>query len=175
MSSHSRRNAGAQPRSAELPPSPSQKRAQRVGGKRTGQPRRPVQTLSDEHWAPACKSCRGHRGVRQCCSRHHEGHPRVLCCGHWCLPVGGGGGRNRNWALCPSEGRCACRLPRPGEGAGVQQGREQRCCHAGARRSSSAAMGRRQRRAPHSRRTSFRRAATHRRARGGIGQATGRL
>ena len=44
------------------PPSPSQKRAQQVGGKRIGQPRRPMQTLCDEHRAPACKSCKGHRG-----------------------------------------------------------------------------------------------------------------
>ena len=42
-----------------------------------------MQTLCDEHRAPVCKSCKGHRGGRHCCSRHHEGHPRVL---------GGGGG-----------------------------------------------------------------------------------
>ena len=70
-----------------LPPSPPQKRAQRAGGKRVGQPRRPMQTLCDEHRAPACKSCRGHRGVRHCCSRHHEGHPRVLGGGQRFLPV----------------------------------------------------------------------------------------
>ena len=74
-----------------LPPSPPQKRAQRAGGKRVGQPRRPMQTLCDEHRAPACKSCRGHRGVRHCCSRHHEGHPRVLGGGQRCLPVQRGG------------------------------------------------------------------------------------
>ena len=74
------------------PPPPSQKRAQRAGGKRVGQPRRPMQTLCDEHRAPACKSCKGHRGVRHCCSRHHEGHPRVLGGGQRCLPVQGGGG-----------------------------------------------------------------------------------
>ena len=73
------------------PPSPPQKRAQRAGGKRVGQPRRPMQTLCDEHRAPACKSCKGHRGVRHCCSRHHEGHPRVLGGGQRCLPVQGGG------------------------------------------------------------------------------------
>ena len=74
------------------PPSPPQKRAQRAGGKRVGQPRHPMQTLCDEHRAPACKSCKGHRGVRHCCSRHHEGHPRVLGGGQRCLPVQGGGG-----------------------------------------------------------------------------------
>ena len=59
-----------------LPPSPPQKRAQRAGGKRVGQPRRrPMQTPCDEHRAPACKSCKGHRGVWHWCSRHHEGHP----------------------------------------------------------------------------------------------------
>ena len=45
------------------------------------------------------------------------------------------GGCSSDWALCPSEGRCVHRLPRPGEGAGVQWGREQRCAtrgHAGA-------------------------------------------
>ena len=105
-----------------LPTSSPQKRAQRVGGKRTGQPRRPMQTMCDEHKAPACKSCKGHRGVRHCCSRHHEGHPRVLGGGavQRCLPVqGGGGGHNSNWALCPLEGRCVRRRPRPGEGEGV--------------------------------------------------------
>ena len=48
------------------PPSPPQKRAQRAGEERVGQPRRPMQTLCDEHRAPACKSCKGHSGVRHC-------------------------------------------------------------------------------------------------------------
>ena len=145
-----------------LPPSPPQKRAQRVGGNEQG-----------SHGA-LCKSCKGHRGVRHCCSRHHEGHPRVLGGGQRCLPVLGGG-CSSNWALCPSEGRCARQLPRPGAGAGVQQGWGQQCCCAGARRSSSAVTGGPRRRAHNPRRTFFCRAATHRGARGGIGQATGRL
>ena len=116
---------------------------------------------------------RGTGGVRHCYSRHHEGHPRVL--GGSTVSAGAGGGCSSNWALCPSEGRCVRRHPRPGEGEGVQQGQEQQCCRAGARRSRSAATGGPQRRAHNPRRTSFRRAATHRVARGGIGQATGRL
>ena len=87
-----------------LPPSPPQKRAQRAGGKRVGQPRRPMQTLCDEHRAPACKSCKGHRGVRHCCSRHHEGHPRVLGGGQRCLPVQRGGA-----AAAATSGRLALR------------------------------------------------------------------
>ena len=51
--------------------------AQRAKARRVGQ-RRPMQTLCDPHRAPACKSCRGHRGVRPCCSRHHEGLPRLV-------------------------------------------------------------------------------------------------
>ena len=66
-------------------------------GKRVGQPRRPMQTLCDEHRAPSCKSCRGHRGVRHCCSRHHEGHPRVLGGGQRFLPV-------QRWGLQPQAG-----------------------------------------------------------------------
>ena len=103
-----------------------------------------------------------------------------------CWGAGGGGGGNgvcqfrgagcsSNWALCPSEVRCAHWLPRLGEGAGVRQGRGQQCCHAGTRRSSWAVTGGPQRRAHNPRRTSFRRAATHRGAGGGIGQPTGRL
>ena len=101
-----------------LPPSPPQKRAQRAGGKRVGQPRRPMQTLCDEHRAPACKSCKGHRGVRHCCSRHHEGHPRVLGGGQRCLPVQGGGLQQRAGVL-PSGGSAI--MPAPvtgGEGGG---------------------------------------------------------
>ena len=37
-----------------------------------------MQALCDAHRAPVCKSCRGHRGVRHCCSRHYEGHPRLV-------------------------------------------------------------------------------------------------
>ena len=39
---------------------------------------RHMQPLCDSHRAPACKSCQGPRGLRQCCSRHHEGHPRLV-------------------------------------------------------------------------------------------------
>ena len=155
------------------PPLPPKKRAQRVGGKQSGQPRRPMQTLCDEHRALACKSCKGHRGVWHCCSRHHEGHPKVLG-GQRCLLVQGGGCSN-NWALCPSEGRCARRLPCPGEGAGSSRAGSSGAAtrgHAGA-----VARPREGLRGGHMTRggTSFRRAATHRGARGGIGQATGRL
>ena len=56
-----------------------------------------MQTLCDAHKAPACKSCKGHPGVRHCCSRHHEGHPRlVLAVGgarqRTLFGLGGGGG-----------------------------------------------------------------------------------
>ena len=73
------------------PPSPTQQAARRARGKRAGQPRRPMQTLYDDHRAPACKSCKGHRGVRHCCSHHHAGHPRL---------AGGGGGQQRLPAHC---------------------------------------------------------------------------
>ena len=33
-----------------------------------------MQTLCDPHWTLAYKSCKGQRGIRHCCSRHHEGH-----------------------------------------------------------------------------------------------------
>ena len=42
---------------------------QRSGSRKVGQ-RCPMQSLRDAHRAPVCKSCQGHRGVRQCCSRH---------------------------------------------------------------------------------------------------------
>ena len=102
-----------------LPPSPPQKRAQRAGGKRVGQPRRPMQTLCDEHRAPACKSCKGHRGVRHCCSRHHEGHPRVLGGGQRCLPVQRGGLQQQAGVL-PSGGSALVPAPvtRGGGGGG---------------------------------------------------------
>ena len=48
-----------------------------------------IQTLCDEH--PSMQVMQGHRGVRHCCSRHHEGHPRVLGGGQRCLLVQGGG------------------------------------------------------------------------------------
>ena len=74
------------------PPSPTQQAARWAGGKRAGQSQRPMQTLCDEHRVPACKSRKGHRGVRHCCSRHHAGHPR--------LAGGGGGGQQRLPAHC---------------------------------------------------------------------------
>ena len=103
-----------------LPPSPPQERAQRAGGKRVGQPRRPMQTLCDEHRAPACKSCKGHRGLRHCCSRHHEGHPRVMGGGQRCLPVQRGRLQLQQQAgVLPSGGSAV--VPAPmirGEGGG---------------------------------------------------------
>ena len=57
------------------------------GGNRTGQPRRPMQTLCDEHRAPACKSCKGKQGGATLlgASQGAGGVQR-------CLPVQGGGG-----------------------------------------------------------------------------------
>ena len=69
--------------------------------------------------APLCKSCRGHRGVRHCCSRHHEGHP-------WLLPAVGGarqrtlpgeGAMMRKW---PCRGRAPTWRPQGGLGARVR-------------------------------------------------------
>ena len=60
------------PRPRPMPP-----QVQREESKRVGQ-RRPMQPLCDKHRPPpACKSCQGHRGVRHCCSRHHEGRPAL--------------------------------------------------------------------------------------------------
>ena len=70
--------------------------AQRAGARSVGQ-RRPMQTLCVAHRAPACKSCRGHRGVRHCCSRHHEGHPRLV-------PAAGGAPAHAVWAGGPVHG-----------------------------------------------------------------------
>ena len=72
--------------------------------------------VCDEHRAPACKSCRGHRGVRHCCSRHHEGHSKVLGGGQRCLPVQRRG-LQQQAGLLPSGGPAL--VPRPvtgGEG-----------------------------------------------------------
>ena len=102
---------------AVSPPLPPTKKGTAVGGKRIGQPRRPTQTLCDEHRAPACKSCKGHRGVRHCCSRHHKGHPRVLGGGQRCLPVqGGGGGLQQQLGTMPFGG--PVRAPAPSFGVG---------------------------------------------------------
>ena len=94
------RDAGAAPQAPggsdpqpHMPPP-----AHRAGARRVRQ-RRPMQTLCDAHKALACKSCRGHRGVRHCCSRHHEGHPRMVpvAGGARPPPPGGGGQRRRQW------------------------------------------------------------------------------
>ena len=70
----------------------------------------------DAHSAPACKSCRGHRGVRHCCSRHHEGHPRLV-------PAAGGA---RQRTLFGLGGRCPPPPPVRGgdddNGEGASQG-----------------------------------------------------
>ena len=89
------------------PPSPPP-RIRRVGSRRVGR-RCPLQALCDAHRVHACKSCRGHMGVRHYCSRHHEGHPRLAP--GWeefvaPAPLGGGMMRrlpHRGWApiRCP--------------------------------------------------------------------------
>ena len=66
-----------------------------------------MQALHDAHRAPACKSCKGHRGVRHCCSRHHEGQPRLV-------PAVGGA---RQRTLTKMGGLCAP-CPRGGGGGG---------------------------------------------------------
>ena len=76
-----------------FPSSPPQRRVQQAGGKRVGQPQCPMQTRCNEHRAPACKSCKGHKGVWHYCSRHHKGHPGVMGGEQWCMPVRGGGGQ----------------------------------------------------------------------------------
>ena len=76
--------------------------AQWAGARRVRQ-RHPVQTLCDPHRAPACLSCRGHRGVRHCCSRHHKGHPRPV------LAAGGAHPRT----LFELGGRCVPTPPPP--------------------------------------------------------------
>ena len=83
-----------------LPPA-----AQQAGMRRVGQ-RRPIQTLCDAHRAPACHSCKGHQGVRHCCSRHHKGHPRQATVA--------GGARQRT--LFGMGGLCAPSPPPQGEG-----------------------------------------------------------
>ena len=80
-----------------LPPCPPQNSAQPVGRTRTGQPRRPMQALCDEHRALACKSCKGHKGVRHCCSRHHQRPPRVLGVGSTVSAGSGEGGAAATW------------------------------------------------------------------------------
>ena len=104
---------------AASPSLPPQKSAQRVGGKRTGQPRRPMQTLCDELRAPACKSCKGHSEVRHYCSRHHEGHPRVLGGGPT-VSASSGGGVQQQLGTMPFGG--PVRAPAPSSGGGGSQG-----------------------------------------------------
>ena len=157
-----------------LPPSPPQKRAQRAGGTRVGQPRRPMQTLCNEHRAPACKSCKGHRGVRHCCSRHHEGHPRVLGGGQRCLPVQRGGLQQQAGVL-PSRRSALVPAPATREEGEAQQGRGRRRRPMAAHGAQIRATGGPPRRAHSHRTASFRRTATYRGAGDGIGQASCRL
>ena len=91
-----------------------------MGGKRTGQPRRPIQTLCDERRAPACKSCKGHRGVRHCCSRHHEVHPRVL--GGVSTVSAGSGGLQQQLDTMPFRGPVRAPAPSSGGGGGDPAG-----------------------------------------------------
>ena len=88
--------------------------------------------------APAAPP-RGHRGVRHCCSRHHEGHPRlVLAAGGACQRtlIGMGG-------LCA---RCPPAPPRGGgsdddNGKGASQGSGAALAPQGARGARNGAMG----------------------------------
>ena len=110
---------------------------------------------------PACKSCKGHRGVRHCCSRHQEGHPTVLGGGGSTVSASsGGGGGGATWHSALRSGACAGSLIR-GRGRGSNRAGSSSAAAGGARRSRSAATGGPQRRAHKPRRTSFRRAATH--------------
>ena len=101
--------------------------AQRAGARRVGQ-RRPMQTLCDAHSGPACKSCRGHRGVWHCCSRHHEVHPRLV-------PAAGGARQRMLFGL---GGRCAP-CP-PGEGSNNDNG-ERASQGSGARLAPTGCLG----------------------------------
>ena len=133
---------GAASKGGAIPSSPLQWQVQRAESKRVVQPRRPMQTVCDEHRAPACKSCKGHRGLRHCYRRHHQGHPTVMGGGDRCLPVqGGGGGCSCGWAPGRSEGRSAHRLPHQGEGGEVRQGRERRYFPTEARSARSRGIG----------------------------------
>ena len=79
--------------------------AQRAGSRRVEQ-QRPMQSLCAEHRARASTSCRGHRGVQHCCSRHHEGHL-------WMALAAGGA---RQCTLFRMRGMCArwCGSPATG-------------------------------------------------------------
>ena len=83
---------------------------------------------------------------------------------------GGGGGLQLQLGAMPFGGLVRAPAPHLGYGVEVQQGWERQCCPTEASRGCSTAT-----RAHSPWRTSFRRAVTHRGARGGIGQATGRL
>ena len=96
--------------------------AQRAGSRRVGQ-RRPMQSLCDVHRVPACKSCLVHRGVRHCCSQHHEGH-------HQLVPVAGGA---RHRTLFGVGGVCApCPPPPPGVGGDDDNDEEEASQRSGA-------------------------------------------
>ena len=107
-------------------------------------------------------------GVRHCCRRHHEGHPRMMGRGQQCLPVRGGGGLQQQLGTIPFNGPVCAPAPLFGGGGGGPKG-------PGVAVLRGAATGGPQRRAHNMRRTPFRRAATHHGARAGIGQAIGRL
>ena len=81
----------------------------------------PMRAPCDEHRAPTCKSCKGHRGVRHCCSRHHEGHPRAMEGGQWCLPVHGGELQQQLGAM-PFGGPVRAPAPLSGGGGGGPAG-----------------------------------------------------
>ena len=128
-----------------------------------------MQTLCDEHRAPACKSCKGHRGVRHCCSRHHKGHPRVLGGGQRCLLVqrGGEGGATALSGRVALQRVGARASPRDqgGGGGGGQAGHATADSLGAAHRAQVRGTGGPPRRAHSHRTASFRRAATYRGAR----------
>ena len=87
---------------------------------------------------------------------------------------GGGGGLQLRLGAMPFGGLVGAPAPSSrGGGGGVQQGRGRRCCPTMARKACIKAMGGLPRMALSPRQPSFRHAATHRGAGGGIGQAAG--
>ena len=59
--------------------------------------------------------------MRHCCSRHHEGHPRVMGGGQRCLPVQGGGVQQQLGAM-PFGGPVRAPAPSAGGGGGGPPG-----------------------------------------------------